>query len=93
MILDTIFIRQRKEQNFHKLVKYLRIGFRYGDVKGICWLANQQRALLALQKHYAVTVYHLENTTSNSKSEDRAKARVSERIEDRAFCQDAALHD
>ena len=47
---------------------------RYGGVKAIRWLASQHRALQALQKHYAATVYHLENTTS-SKGEDGARAK------------------
>ena len=47
---------------------------RYGGLKAIRWVASQHRALMALQKHYAVTVYHLENTT-NSKGEDGAKAK------------------
>lgn len=43
-------------------------------MKAIRWLASQHRALSALQKHYAVTVYHLGNTTNN-KGEDGAKAK------------------
>ena len=46
----------------------------YGGLKAIRWLASQHKALLALQKHYAVTVYHLEDTTSSS-GENGAKAK------------------
>ena len=43
-------------------------------LKAVRWLASQNRALAALQTHYAVTVAHLENA-SNGKKEDAAKAR------------------
>ncbi|XP_015763634.1 PREDICTED: zinc finger protein 862-like [Acropora digitifera] len=65
--------KRRELSQISELLEEDRV--RYGGVKCIRWLASQHRALLALQKHYAVTVYHLENTTSSSKGEDGAKAK------------------
>ena len=45
----------------------------YGGLKAVRWLASRNRALVALQTHYAVTVAHLENA-STGKKEDAAKA-------------------
>lgn len=64
--------KRRELSQISELLEEDRV--RYGGVKAIRWLASQHRALQALQKHYAVTVYHLENTTS-SKGEDGAKAK------------------
>lgn len=48
----------------------------YGGLKRVRWLASRNRALVALQAHYAVTgtITHLENT-STGKKEDGAKAK------------------
>lgn len=45
----------------------------YGGLKAVRWLASRNRALVALQTHYAVTVAHQENA-STGKKEDAAKA-------------------
>lgn len=45
----------------------------YGGLKAVRWLASRNRALVALQTHYAVTVAHLEKA-STGKKEDAAKA-------------------
>lgn len=45
----------------------------YGGLKAVRWLASRNRALVALQTHYAVTVAHLENALTGKK-EDAAKA-------------------
>lgn len=45
----------------------------YGGLKAVRWLASGNRALVALQTHYTVTVAHLENA-STGKKEDAAKA-------------------
>lgn len=41
----------------------------YGGLKGVRWLASRNRALVALQAHYAVTgtITHLENTSTGKK--------------------------
>ncbi|XP_033753177.1 zinc finger protein 862-like [Pecten maximus] len=46
----------------------------FSGMKQVRWLASRHRALKAIEKHYAVTVIHLENTASG-KTADAAKAK------------------
>jgi len=65
--------KKRELSQIHELVGEDKVHF--GGIKAIQWLESQHRAIVALQKHYAATVYHLKNITSSTANDGQRQTK------------------